>query len=104
MSSISKSVFKKFLDAMPFGERIWPSRTSKNDAKFNFRADKGSTLADGRKEVVFQANKNADDQGVRESAQTDSHKIVAKVVVDASGDPQGSNVNQDALESFDENN
>ncbi|CAE7021756.1 hypothetical protein P3342_004873 [Pyrenophora teres f. teres] len=72
MSPISKSVFKRFLDALPIGkvaqkiantergQRLWPSQTSKNDQKYNFRADKGSTLPDGSQEIVFQANKNAE--------------------------------------------
>ncbi|KZF25506.1 hypothetical protein L228DRAFT_280744 [Xylona heveae TC161] len=116
MSSISKSAFKKFLDQMPFGkvvqktknahrgQRLWPSQTSKNDKKYNFRADKGSKLPDGRQEIIIQANKNADDKGVRESAQKDSHRIVAKVAVDPVKDPQGDSINEDALNSFEENN
>lgn len=116
MSNISKSIFKKFLEAMPFakviqkttstpkGQRLWPSQTSKNDTKNNFRADKGAVLPDGRQEIIIQANKNAEDRSVRESAQRDSHRIVAKVVVDPEQDPDGDKLVDDALESFEENN
>jgi hypothetical protein len=116
MSPISKSAFKKFLTQIPLdtviqkavnaerGQRLWPSQTSKNDAKYNFRADRGSELADGRVEVIIQANKNAENKGVRESAQKDSHRIVAKVAVDPASDPSGSSVEDDALDSFEKNN
>ena len=116
MSPISKSTFKKFLELMPFsevvqkfqsterGQRLWPSQTSKNDKKYNFRADKGSTLEGGQQEVIIQANKNAEDKSVRESAQKDSHRIVAKVAVDPANDQQGSKITKDALNSFEENN
>ncbi|KAH7110054.1 hypothetical protein B0J11DRAFT_407956, partial [Dendryphion nanum] len=74
ISPISKSVFKQFRDALPIGkvakriantersQRLWPSQTSKNDQKYNFRADKGSTLPVGSQEIIFQANKNAQNQ------------------------------------------
>lgn len=116
MSPISKSAFKKFLAQIPLatviqkavnsgrGQRVWPSQTSKNDAKYNFRADRGSELGDGRVELIIQANKNAENKGVRESAQKDSHRIVAKVAVDPVKDPSGSSVEDDALNSFEENN
>lgn len=114
MSPISKSVFKKFLDALPVGkvvqkitstergQRLWPSQTSKNDKKYNFRADKGSTLPDGSQEIIFQANKSADNTGVRKSAQENSHRIVAKVVVKPNSGT--SDITEDALKSFEENN
>jgi hypothetical protein len=114
MGPISKSVFKKFLSEIPLpkvihkavnterGLRLWPSRTSKNDAKYNFRADKGSQLPDGKVELVIQANKNAENKGVRESAQQDSHKIISKAAVDPINDAQGHDVESDALKSFEE--
>jgi len=114
MSPISKSIFKQFVESLPLGkiskkisstergQRLWPSKTPNNDKKHNFCVDKGSVLPDGRQEIIFQANKNAENKGVRQSAQADSHKIVAKVTIDpkeTTGD-----ITQDALKSFDENN
>jgi hypothetical protein len=116
MSPISKSIFKQFLEVIPFGrvisktntadkgQRLWPSRTPKNDQKYNFRADKGATLPDGRQEIIFQANKNAENKGVRQSAQEDSHRIVAKVAVDPKDDAKTSDIVDDVLKSFEENN
>lgn len=116
MSDISKKIFKKFIETLPFskvvqkttgtpqGWRLWPSQTSRNDKQNNFRADKGATLPDGRQEIIIQANKNAENKGVRESAQKDSHRIVAKVVVDPEQASDRNKFMDDALESFDENN
>ncbi|KAF2454105.1 hypothetical protein BDY21DRAFT_291855 [Lineolata rhizophorae] len=116
MSPISKSTFKKFLEVMPFSkvvqktkstdrdQRLGPSQTSKNDKTYNFRADKGSMLSDGGQEVIIQADKNADNKDVRESAQKDSHRIVAKVAVDPAKDLQCDSIIEDALKSFEENN
>ncbi len=116
MSPISKSVLKKFLNNLPLptvirkavnaerGQRLWPSQTSRNDTQYNFRADRGSTLPDGKVELIIQANKNAENKGVRESAQKDSHRIVAKVAVHPENDPSGTSVYDDALDSFDQNN
>jgi hypothetical protein len=113
MSPISKSVFKRFIDALPIGkvaqkiantergQRLWPSQTSKNDQKYNFRADKGSTLPDGSQEIIFQANKNAENKGVRQSAQDNSHRIVAKVAIKPENG--ASDITEDALKSFEEN-
>jgi hypothetical protein len=53
--------------------------------------------------LIIQANKNAEDKGVRESAQKDSHRIVAKVAVDPAKVRSGSSVEDDALNSFEEN-
>lgn len=70
----------------------------------NFRADKGATLPDGRQEIIIQASKNAENRGVRESAQKDSHRIVAKVVVDPGQAPDSDKLIDNALQSFDDNN
>lgn len=88
----------------PLGHRLWPSQTSRNDMTNNFRADKGATLPDGRQEIIIQANKNAENKGVRESAQKDSHRLVAKMVVDPEQVPDRSKLIGDVLESFKENN
>lgn len=111
--SHSKSIFKKFLEALPMskaskkivstecGQRLWLSQTSKNDQKYNFRVDKGSTLPEGSQEIIFQANRNAENKDVRQSAQHHSHKIVAKVAMKPDGP---SDITDDALKSFEENN
>jgi hypothetical protein len=116
MSPISKSIFKKFLRQIPLtsvipkalnadrGQRLWPSKTSKNDKTYNFRVDRGSTLPDGKVELIIQANKNAEDKGVRDSANKDSHRIIAKAALDPVNDPEGTTVEDDALDSFEKNN
>jgi len=44
---------------------------------------------DNEHEIIMQANKNADDAEVKKSAQNDSHKILAKCVIDVKNeDPQ----------------
>lgn len=112
---VPKSVLKDFVGAMPFakvvkklestpfGHRLWPSQTSKNDENFNLRLDKGSTLPDGRHEVIIQANKNAKNKSVRESAQKDSHVIVCKMAIDPKN-PDELKMAEDAFDSFAENN
>ena len=90
--------------ATPRGHRLWPPPNARDDQKYNFRADKGSELKDGKQEIIIQANKNAENKGVRESAQKNSHKIVSKFPVDPKNDSKGSNVEKDALASFDKNN
>jgi len=116
MPRISIAVFRKFIKAIPYdkvikkattterGQRIWPSGTHKKDQAYNFRLDKGSNLPDGRQEIIIQANKNAENKGVRQSAQANSHDIVAKVIVDPENDPEGKNIPKDAEESFKERN
>jgi hypothetical protein len=116
MAPISKTSFLKFVDLVPFdkvarkakstekGQRLWPSRTPKNDQNYNFRIDKGSTLPDGREEMIFQANKNAENKGVRESAQKDSHRLLAKVAVRPNEPADESVIKAEALDSFEENN
>jgi hypothetical protein len=64
--------------------------------------DKGSILPDGGQEIVFQANKNTKDKGVRQSAQENSHRIVAKIAVDPNNG--GGDIIEDALKSFEDNN
>lgn len=75
----------------PRGQRLFPSRTPKNDANYNFRIDKGSDIA-GKPELIIQANKNAADKKVKEAAQKDSHAILAKGTVDPKIDTDGSQV------------
>ena len=117
MSPVSKSIFKKFLAAIPFGEvarkapttdrgqRLWPPQTSQNDKKYNLRVDKGSSLPDGREQLIIQANKNAEDQSARKSAQKDSHKIVAMVAIDPQQDLLDEEaINEEAMASFYEQN
>lgn len=114
MVVISKTPFKKFLKDFPTGkvlkkmestergQRLWPSQNAKNDTKHNFRCDKGSVLPDGRHELIFQANKNAEDTNVRKAAMADSHAIIAKVAVKP--EEAEETVKAMALESFTDNN
>ncbi|KAF1972157.1 hypothetical protein BU23DRAFT_645003 [Bimuria novae-zelandiae CBS 107.79] len=77
----------------PRGQRLFPSRTPKNDTNYNFRIDKGSDI-DGKPELIIQANKNAADKKVKEAAQNDSHAILAKGTVDPKIDTDGSLLKQ----------
>lgn len=116
MSSISSKVVKKFASAVPWsnvtkkaenatkGQRLWPSNTTKNNQKYNFRLDKGADLPDGKYEVVFQANKEAEDKKVREAASKDSHAILCKIALDPKTDPQGDSAAEDLLSAFKDEN
>lgn len=75
----------------PRGQRLFPSRTPRNDEIHNFRIDKGSDV-DGKPELIIQANKNAADKNVKEAAQKNSHDIVAKATLDPKIDTDGSQV------------
>ncbi|KAL4912438.1 hypothetical protein BDW62DRAFT_194607 [Aspergillus aurantiobrunneus] len=76
-------VIEKAGGAKDRGDRLWPSRNSKNDSALNFRLDKGSTdLETGNVEIILQANKNAEDPEVKKAAQKDSDAILGKVLVD----------------------
>lgn len=75
----------------PRGQRLFPSRTPKNDANYNFRIDRGSDI-DGKPELIIQANKNAADNKVKEAGQKDSHAILAKGTVDPKTDTDGRQV------------
>ncbi len=84
------------------GDRLWPSRTSENDAKTNLRADKGPET-DGKVKVVIQANKNAEDASIKAFAAKDSQRTVAEFTID----PKNLDIakaKEDALASFDERN
>ncbi|KAI9664306.1 MAG: hypothetical protein M1831_002239 [Alyxoria varia] len=86
--TISKRTLEKFLDLVPWtkvykkagstekGQRLFP--TGSNDPKYNFRIDKGAKINDNEHEIIVQANKNAADAGVKQSAQQDSHRVVTK--------------------------
>ncbi|KAB8212979.1 hypothetical protein BDV33DRAFT_185723, partial [Aspergillus novoparasiticus] len=65
-------VIEKAGGAKDRGDRLWPSRNSKNDSTLNFRLDKGSTDSKtGNIEIILQANKNAEDPEVKKAAQKD---------------------------------
>jgi len=81
------------------GGRVYPSQSSKNDSSLNFRLDRGSDV-DGKPELVLQANKNADDTRVKQSAQKDSHAILAKGMVDVASDPAGDKVRDQITSDF----
>jgi hypothetical protein len=94
------NVFKKAVTAIK-GQRLYPARNEKNDRSHNFRIDKGADV-NGAPELILQANKNAENKGVREAAQKDSHAILAKVIVDVEGDPDGDKASEGLVESFKE--
>ncbi|KAF2476200.1 uncharacterized protein BDR25DRAFT_277192 [Lindgomyces ingoldianus] len=79
------------------GTASFPSRTPKHDATYNYRADRGADIGDGKFEIIIQANKNADNKAVRDAANKDSHAIHAKAVVDPANDPQGSKADEDLV-------
>ncbi|KAK5107277.1 hypothetical protein LTR62_001406 [Meristemomyces frigidus] len=93
---ISLKTLHKFLEKVPWtsvlqkaentpkGNRVFPSRSPKNDSSNNFRRDRGSDV-DGKPELVLQANRNAEDKKLKQAAQKDSHAILAKCVIDPSG-------------------
>jgi hypothetical protein len=83
------------------GQRLFPSRTPKNDTNYNFRIDKGSDI-DGKPELVIQANKNAADKKVKEAAQKDSHAILAKGIIDPKLDTDGSQIKAELENDFKE--
>ena len=107
---ISVKTLQKFLDKVqwtqviqkaphtPKGQRLFPSRTPKNDSNLNFRVDKGADVG-GQSELIIQANKNAVDRKVREAAQKDSHAILAKGVVEAN-DRDGTRVKAQLEQDF----
>ena len=84
------------------GQRIFPSQNTKNDQKWNFRLDKGSEV-DGKQELILQANKNAENKGVRDAAGKDSHAVLAKVLVDPVNDKDGKTAIRELLSSFKDN-
>src|SRR4051812_15678722 len=81
------------------GQRLFPSRTPKNDAAYNFRIDKGADV-DGKSELIIQANKNAGDKKVKEAAQKDSHAILAKSTVNPKDDMDGKQVREQLEKDF----
>jgi hypothetical protein len=83
------------------GQRLFPSRTPKNDASYNFRIDKGADV-DGKPVLIIQANKNAEDKKVKEAAQKDSHAILAKSAVDPKNDTDGKQVREQLEKDFKE--
>ncbi|KAF2440301.1 hypothetical protein P171DRAFT_435122 [Karstenula rhodostoma CBS 690.94] len=85
----------------PRGQRLFPSRTPKNDKNYNFRIDKGSDV-NGKPELIIQANKNATDKKVRDSAQKNSHDILAKATVDTKIDANGERVRVELEKDFKE--
>lgn len=72
-------IFKKAENTTK-GQRLYPSQS--HDKKKNFRLDKGATISDNQQEVILQANKDAENAEVKKEAQKDSHRILAKCVID----------------------
>ncbi|KAK2810349.1 hypothetical protein FQN50_003080 [Emmonsiellopsis sp. PD_5] len=58
------------------GGRLWPTRTTKNDGKANFRGDQGSQYTNDPDtyDVNIQANRNALNTSVRKFAEKNPHK------------------------------
>ena len=76
-------VIEKAGGAKDRGDRLWPSKNSRNDTSLNFRLDKGSADSKtGEVELILQANKGAEDPEVKKAAQKDSDAILGKVFVD----------------------
>ena len=112
--NISNGTLKKFLDKVrwdkvvekaanaPKGRRLFPSRTPKKDANYNFRIDKGSEV-DGKSELILQANKNAEDKNVRQAAEEDSHAILGKALADPNNDHDGIKAKEELQKSFEDN-
>lgn len=80
--------------------RLFPSQTARNDKKHNLRFDRGSVVG-GKLELILQANKDADNAGIKAAAAADSHKIWAKVLVDPENFNEGK-AESELLESFKE--
>lgn len=109
--NVSGKTLQKFLDGVPWtkvfkkaaaaskGDRLYPSRTEDNDRKKNFRLDKGSNV-DGSPELILQANKNAENPGVKKAAQENSHAILAKTVAKPADDTEGELAKKSLFESF----
>lgn len=91
-------VAKKIVHAAK-GERLFPSKTPKNDRQYNFRADKGAKVGD-KYEVILQANKNASDPGVRAEAAKNSHFEWAKILIDPEKDIDEQKPSEAMVESF----
>jgi hypothetical protein len=83
----------------PRGQRLFPSRTPKNDKGMNFRLDRGSDV-NGEPQIIVQANKNADDVMVKQAAQKDSHAILAEAVLDTKKDKDGKSAKALLTDSF----
>ncbi|KAE8358570.1 hypothetical protein BDV27DRAFT_67597 [Aspergillus caelatus] len=97
-------VIEKAGGAKDRGDRLWPSRNSKNDSTLNFRLDKGSTDSKtGNIEIILQANKNAEDPEVKKAAQKDSDAILGKVLVDPKK-PNAEEARSALIASFKERN
>ncbi|KAJ5370007.1 uncharacterized protein N7496_006099 [Penicillium cataractarum] len=93
-------VFKKAENTTK-GQRLYPSQS--HDKKKNFRIDKGATVSDTQQEIILQANKDAEDTEVKKSAQKDSHRILAKCVIDPNN-VDAEKAKLDLEESFRANN
>ncbi|PYH95921.1 hypothetical protein BO71DRAFT_472946, partial [Aspergillus ellipticus CBS 707.79] len=74
-------------------QRVFSSRTPKNDAKSNLLSGKGSVI-DRKHELILQANKNTVNAGLKAAAAEDSHKIWAKILVNP-GNPDENQAAED---------
>ena len=93
-------IFKKAENTTK-GQRLYPSQS--HDKKKNFRLDKGATISDNQQEIILQANKDAENAEVKKEAQKDSHRILAKCIIDPNNvDAEKAKMGLEA--SFKENN
>lgn len=93
-------VFKKAENTVK-GQRLYPSQSL--DKKKNFRLDKGAKVSDSQQEIILQANKDAENAEVKKAAQKDSHRILAKCVIDPNN-VDAEKAKTDLEESFRANN
>lgn len=110
---ISIKTVRAFIDGIPWvkvgkkaenatkGQRLHPSQS--HDKKKNFRIDKGAKISDNQQEIILQANKDADNAEVKKSAQKDSHRILAKCVINPN-DVDTESAKKALEESFKANN
>jgi hypothetical protein len=110
---ISIKTVRAFTDGIPWakifkkaenttrGQRLYPSQS--HDKKKNFRLDKGATISDNQQEIILQANKDAENAEVKKEAQKDSHRILAKCVIDPNN-VDAEKAKMDLEASFKENN
>lgn len=110
---ISIKTVRKFIDGIPWakiykksenttkGQRLYPSQS--HDKSLNFRVDRGATVDKTQPEIILQANKDAENPEVKKSAQKDSHRILAKCVIDPSKEDT-QKAKKDLEDSFRANN
>ena len=106
--SKSKSGLQRLLKPSPdgAGSRVVPAKTTKNDARYGIRVDKGEPVK-GKQNTIrleLQINSNATNKTLRDLAKKDSHKVIATADVDSTQELSTENlekVKQDFLDTLD---